>query len=75
MRTSNLERQRNRALRSNMKGALKEFRAITNKSEAEKGLNDAYRAVDKALKGGIIHKNKAARDKSKLSAFVKRLSD
>jgi len=74
MRTSAEQRQRNRALRSQMKGVIKEFQGLMDKNEAEKRLVDVYSVIDKALKGGIIHRNKAARDKSRMSAFVQNLS-
>ena len=38
-----------------------------NKEEASKSLNTAYQRVDKAMKNGLVHKNKAARVKSRLT--------
>jgi len=74
MKTSALQRQRNRALRSHMRGVIKDFKSITDKSKAQNQLNEVYSVIDKALKGGIIHQNKAARDKSRMTAFVQNLS-
>ncbi len=75
MKTSAEARLRNRALRSNLKGAFKEFQGLTNKAEAEKRLNDIYSIIDKALKGKIIHRNKAARAKSRMTAFARSLAN
>jgi small subunit ribosomal protein S20 len=74
MKTSSEQRQRNRALRSQMRGIIKDFKGLTDKNEAQKRLVDVYSVIDKAFKGGIIHRNKAARDKSRMSAFVQNLS-
>lgn len=40
--------------------------------EAQKMLPEAYQAIDKAAKRGIIKDNTAARKKSRLSAAIKR---
>jgi len=42
------------------------------KAEAQTSLSAAYKAIDKALKGGLIKKNTAARKKSRLAALVKK---
>jgi small subunit ribosomal protein S20 len=39
---------------------------------AEKLLSSAYKAIDKAMKGGVIKKNTAARKKSRLALAIKR---
>ena len=41
------------------------------KKEAEKILSQAFKAIDKAAKSGVIKKNTAARRKSRLSKSVK----
>lgn len=51
--------RRKRAMTSGIKDARK---AMTKES-----LSDAYQAIDKALKRGIIKKNTAARKKSRLA--------
>ncbi len=43
-----------------------------NKDEAQKMLPEAYKAIDKAAKRGIIKKNTAARKKSRLVAALKK---
>lgn len=70
MKTSAQARQRNRAARSDMKSIVKELKSCKNRAEAEKILRVAAITIDRAADKNLIHKNKAARDKSKLAAFV-----
>ena len=58
----------------NMRNEVKKFRALTSKSEAEGQLSKLYSIIDKVAKRGIIHKNKAANLKSKLSKFTAKLA-
>ena len=75
MKTSAGERMRNRGLRSRMTRAIKELKACTNSSDAGSKLKDAISIIDKAAQHNIIHKNKAANDKSKLTIFTTGLSE
>ncbi len=43
--------------------------------EAEKLLPNAYKAIDKATKTGVLKKNTGARKKSKLARLLKRSKD
>ena len=54
-----------------VKGLQKQLTA-GNAVDAEKMLSDAYKAIDKAAKRGVIKKNTAARKKSRLSAAIVR---
>jgi small subunit ribosomal protein S20 len=45
------------------------------KTQAETALTEAIPVIDKMAAKGILHKNKAARHKSRLTAQVKALSD
>jgi small subunit ribosomal protein S20 len=56
-----------------MKEIIKKIEKIvkTDKKEATKLLPVAYKAIDKAVKTGVIKKNNAARKKSRLSRLVK----
>ncbi len=54
-----------------MRNAIKRFRLITDKSEAEAQLPKMYSLLDKMVSKKIIHKNKAANLKSKLTVQVK----
>ena len=61
---------RNRALRSRMRTALKRVRQAPDKASAETALQAAISIVDRTTSKGIIHKNAAARYKSRLSHLV-----
>lgn len=65
---------RNKARKERLKGAIKELRKITNKEEALKLFPKVQSIIDKAVKVGIIHRNKAARIKSKLTQYIASLS-
>ena len=41
-----------------------------DKKEALELLNEANKKIDKAVKSGLVHQNKAARDKSKLNKAI-----
>jgi small subunit ribosomal protein S20 len=74
MKTSALANQRNRADRSQMKKIVKDIRASKSKVEAEKLLKEAIGVIDKAAGKKLIHKNKAARDKSRLTTHVRKIT-
>jgi len=60
---------------SDMKGILKKIeRTIAAKGDAEKLIPEAYQAIDKALKRGIIKMNTAARMKSGLVKRVRAMA-
>ncbi|MEO0086486.1 MAG: 30S ribosomal protein S20 [candidate division WOR-3 bacterium] len=65
---------RNKARKERLKNAIKELKKITNKEEALKLFPKVQSIIDKAVKVGIIHKNKAARIKSKLAEYIASLS-
>ncbi|MBU0984297.1 MAG: 30S ribosomal protein S20 [candidate division Zixibacteria bacterium] len=73
VRTSNLERIRNRAYRSNLRNTIKDVREETNKEEALKKLHAATILLDKAVTRGIVHKRTASRNKSRLTIHVQKL--
>ena len=64
----------NRANTSRLRGALREMReslAKGDKAAAEKSYRETVSALDKAIQKGVLHKNTAARYKSRLSVRVK----
>jgi small subunit ribosomal protein S20 len=73
MRTSEEERLRNRAFRSQLRTVMKEVRTEQNKDEAAKKLREAIIVIDKAASYGLIHKRNADRNKSRLTLHVNRL--
>ena len=76
-RQSEKRRRHNASLRSALASAIKSVtRAIQagDKAAARKTLSDASGIIDRIADKRVIHKNKAARHKSRLAAKVKALS-
>jgi len=72
--TNEKARKRNKAKMSVLKTAEKKFRATVEAGDTEtarEALSFVFSKLDKAVKSGIIHKNKSARKKSQLSALLK----
>lgn len=62
--------ERNRAVKSRMKTYIRKVEEATTKESAETALRDAISSIDKNAGSRIIHPNKAARVKSRLSRLV-----
>ena len=76
-RQSEVRRAHNAAQRSTLRTAIKNVRkaiAAGDKTAAEKVLRDASSIIDRIADKNVIHKNTAARNKSRLSAGVKALA-
>jgi small subunit ribosomal protein S20 len=58
------------AVRSRLRTAVKGVRAADTKEEAQKALSAAVATIDKTARKGVIHKNQAARRKSRLTRLV-----
>ncbi len=58
--------QRNRAMRSHLRSAVKGYRDLEDSKKNEK-IPETYSEIDRAKKKGVIHKNAAARYKSRLA--------
>ncbi len=54
--------------------SVKKAIVAKNPAEAGKLLSDAYQAIDKAAKRGIIKANTASRKKSRLVAAIRRIA-
>ena len=70
MRSNAKKAEVNTLLTSSMKTAIKKFEKEVkagNKEEASNALNIAVQRIDKAKTSGLVHKNKAARLKSRLT--------
>lgn len=65
-------RLRNKAVRSELKTRIKRATEAATAPEGEELLRLALRRLDKAVAKGVIHKNQAARRKSRLMARVQR---
>ena len=74
LRQDDERRIRNKATRSSMKTAMKKVLDATSKEEAAAALPAAMKKVDKAQKSSVVHKNTAARIKSRLSKAVNNAS-
>jgi small subunit ribosomal protein S20 len=71
--TAEKARQRNRAVRSELKTYVKKVQVAVeegDKANAQLIANDACRRFDKAASKGIIHKNQAADRKSGIQGLV-----
>ena len=53
-------------------GKIKKLVMLNKQSEALALLPQAYKALDKAAKTNVIHKNTASRKKSQLTKFIKK---
>jgi small subunit ribosomal protein S20 len=66
-------RERNRANLSKMKTATKRVRDTTEKEKGSAELKKAFKLLDQLASKGVIHRNNAANQKSKLTKFVTKL--
>lgn len=69
-RSNAAKRARNRYQHKTTRTFIKRLKSLTTKPEAEAQLNQVVSMVDKLAKRNIIHDNKAANLKSKLTKFV-----
>lgn len=70
IRSNERKRLRNRFQHKTARNAVRKLRATTDKKEADTLFPQVISMVDKLAKKNIIHANKAANLKSKLSKFV-----
>ena len=63
----------NRAYKSQVNTLIKKVLTETKKKDAESGLKEAVKLIDKVASKGIIHKNKAANKKSSLYKHINSL--
>ncbi len=77
VRQSERRRAVNRSRRSDLRTQIKKLRsALTanDKNQSQEILTPTISAIDKAVNKGVLHKNTAARYKSRLSAHVAKLA-
>ncbi len=60
----------NKYYHKTMRNSLRDLRAEEDKSAAQKEMSSLVSKIDKLAKRGVIHKNKAANIKSKLSKKI-----
>lgn len=70
IRSNDKRRLRNRYHAKSMRNAVKQFKLISDKKEAEEKLPEIISIIDKLAKNSVIHKNKVANIKSKLMRKV-----
>ena len=70
-------RQRNVAFKSSIKTAVKKALALATESDKDAlaaAISNVYKLCDKAVSKGVLHKNTAARKKSRLVLAIKKLA-
>ena len=74
VKTQNAAKERNASELSKLRTAVKKFKNAVetdSKEDVSKLHLEAVRALDKAASKGLIHKNKANRDKNRLAKLAK----
>jgi small subunit ribosomal protein S20 len=73
LRQSRKRALRNKAWRSRVRTVLKKVRAATDPAQAADLYRQAVSLLDRAVSKGLLHRNAAARTKSRLAARVRAL--
>lgn len=69
-------RQRNTAFKTSIKTAIKKALSLAAESDKDAlnaAISNVYKLCDKAVSKGILHKNTAARKKSRLVLAIKKM--
>ena len=74
IRSNDTKRLRNRYYTKTARTAIKALRAETDQTKAEGDLPKIASMIDKLAKKNVIHKNKAANLKSRLTKHINNLS-
>ena len=70
IRSNEAKRLRNRYQHKTARTAMKRFKELTEKSEAEKMFPSVVSMIDKLAKKNIIHNNKASNLKSNMAKHI-----
>ena len=76
--TSAKKKENNNVIETRTKTSIKKFVKEVeagNKDEANEKLNIAIKNIDKATSSGLMHKNKAAREKSRLMKMNNKMEE
>jgi small subunit ribosomal protein S20 len=73
VRTSKKANVVNRANKSRIKTAVRRVVESTTPDAAQSALKEAVSVLDKSVKIGLIHKNKASNQKSRLNLMVNKI--
>lgn len=77
VRQNEKRRAINRSNRSNLRTQIKKLRSaisVSDQGKTQELLNPTVSAIDKAVNKGLLHKNTAARYKSRLTGHVNALA-
>ena len=74
VRQATKRRERNKYYGKTTRNAIRDLKEIKTNKEAAPQLIDVVSMIDKLAKKGVIHKNKAANLKSKLTKKVNKLA-
>ncbi|MBS4064697.1 MAG: 30S ribosomal protein S20 [Chitinophagaceae bacterium] len=74
VRQSATRRDRNRYYGKTTRNAIRDLKEVTEAGKAGENLKSVASMIDKLAKRGVIHKNKAANLKSKLTKKVNKLA-
>ena len=74
VRQSRKANEYNNHYKSMMKTSIKKVLNSTKKEDASTLKSEAFKIIDKVASKGVIHKNKAANQKSRVSRHVNKLS-
>ncbi|MEA2103146.1 MAG: 30S ribosomal protein S20 [Candidatus Cloacimonadota bacterium] len=69
IRSDAKKRERNHYLKKSIRTLIKKFKSADEKEKMKELLSAIYSIVDKAAKTNVIHKNKAARQKARLTKY------
>ena len=70
LRQAEKARLRNKSVRSSLRTSIKKMLATNSKEEAEALVNRTQSIIDKTAQKGVIHRNAAARYKSRIRHHV-----
>lgn len=75
LRQSEKRRQRNQSVKSRIRTGKNRLLETDSAEAAEELLREIYSLLDRAVGKGVMHENKAAREKSRLARHVASLED
>ena len=73
VRQSRKANNKNRHYRSMMRTAVKSIMEVTDKKDSEDKLRNAISVIDRVKSKGVIHKNTASRQKSRITNHINSL--
>ena len=73
VRQSRKANEYNNHYKSMMKSSIKKVLGSTKKEEGQPLKDQAFKVIDKVASKGIIHKNKAANQKSRITKYINTL--